>query len=182
MAEENTQVTSVAEQPKPQPSEAELMQQMDTALKSGDFKAVAKVASDLAKFQKEREKAELEAKQQKLAATTEVVKSAIEKLIEKLIQDGKLDDADGVWFSYDFGTTEKTCKLFKSQAKPRSSGGGGGTGKKFDVSTSDLLEKHGTEEYKDGQTFQQAWDGSEGDKNKRYAVRMALLKKSGITS
>ena len=42
-------------------TEAELMADMMAAVKSGDYKAVAKVASDLVKFQKVKEQAELEA-------------------------------------------------------------------------------------------------------------------------
>lgn len=176
MAELETQ----AAEPK---TEQQLMQEMQTAVESGDFKLVAKVATELAKFQKAREAEELKAKQEKLAKTTLVVKEAIDKLVSKLMSDGKLDNADGVWYNYDFGTTEADCRLYKAPAKARSSGGGGGAGKKFDVKTEDLLAEHAAKPYKEtGMTYQQAWDSAEGDKNARYAVRMALLKEANITS
>ena len=70
----------------------------------------------------------------------------------------------------------------KATAKAaRTGGGGGGGGKKFSVSTTDLLEKFGSQEYKNDQSFKAAWD-ADADKNKRYAIREALLKKEGLIS
>jgi len=173
---ENTQEQTTTAQV----SEAELLKQMQEATKSGDFKQVAKVASELVKFQKAKEQAELEAKQKALAEVTETVKAAIDKVVNGLIDSGKLDMADGVWYTNDFGDKLTTCRLMKGQAKAKSSGGngGGGGGKKFDVDTTDLLEKFGNQEYKDGVTFNQAWE-ADTDKNKRYAIREKLLKLGG---
>ena len=125
------------------------------------------------------EKAELDAKRAVLDGMCEVVKDGISRVVKMLIDAGKLDAADGIWYSYDFGEQAPTVRLLKSTARaPRA--GGGGTGKKFDVSTDAMLAKYGTEPYKDsGQTFQQAYE-SNTDKNFRYAIRQALLKKEGI--
>ena len=41
-----------------------------------------------------------------------------------------------------------------------------------------MIVKYGNDEYKDGQSFQASWDTST-DKNHRYAIREALLKKNG---
>ena len=172
-----TPTAPVAVEAKP-PSEAELMAQMNAAVKSGDYKAVAKVAQELVKFQKSKEAAELEAKQAVLAKFTEQVKLAIEKAIKPFIDSRQLDLADGVWFAQDFGEKLTTCKLMKSQAKAARTGGTGGGGKKFSVSTSELLDKFGDAEYKEGQTFKAAWEANT-DKNWRYAIREALLKKNG---
>jgi hypothetical protein len=170
---------AVAEKPK---TEAELMADMMAAVKSGDYKAVAKVASELVKFQKAKEQAELEAKQKVLAEKTIKIKAAIDKAVEKLIQSGELDAADGIWYTNDFGEKLVTCRLIKVMTKTKTTtGGGGGGGKKFSVSTTELLEKFGSQEYKDGQTFQAAWDANT-DKNWRYAIREALLKKDGLIS
>lgn len=176
MADEETK-GAVAEVP--QKTETDLTKEMQDAMKSGDFKAVAKVAQELVKFQKAKEAAELEAKQQILAAVTEEVKAAIEKAVKPLIDSGRLDEADGIWYTNDFGEKLVACRTMKSQTKARTGGGGGG--KKFSVSTSELLEKFGAEEYKDGQSFQAYWDANT-DKNARYGIREALLKKAGYTS
>lgn len=178
MADETTQ--AVEEQPK---DEATLMQEMNQAVASGDYKAVAKVAQELVKFQKAKEQAELEARQKVLAEKTELVKSTIQKALAKLVESGELDEADGIWYSNDFGEKLVTCRLMKTAAKTRTGGGGGGGGggKKFSVSTSELLEKFGSDEYKDGMSYQQAWE-SNTDKNWRYAIRESLLKKAGVVS
>ena len=161
-------------------TEADLTKEMQDAMKTGDFKAVAKVAQELVKFQKAKEAAELEAKQQALAAVTEEVKAAIEKALKPLIDSGKLDQADGIWYTNDFGEKLVACRTMKNQTKAKTGGGGGG-GKKFSVSTTELLEKFGSEEYKDGLSYQAYWDANP-DKNARYGVRESLLKKGGYTS
>lgn len=170
----------VKEQPKAK-TEAELMAEMDKALKSKDFKAVSKVSAELVKFQKEKEAVELAAKQKVLEGKTEKVKVAIQKALQKMVEAGELDDADGIWYANDFGEKLVTVRLLKVQAKQRTSGGGGGGGKKFSVSTDELLEKFGGEVYKDGKTYKECWE-SNTDKNYRYAIRESLLKKGGYIS
>jgi len=174
--EETTQV--IEERPK---GEATLMAEMNSAVTSGDYKAVAKVAQELVKFQKAKEQIELEAKQAILAEKTVKVKEILDKAVGKLIDSGELDKADGIWYTQDFGEKSTSCRLMKTAAKAKGTGGGGGAGKKFAISTTDLLEKYGTQEYKDGTTYQSAWDANT-DKNWRYAIRESLLKKDGLIS
>jgi len=184
MAEELA--VGAGEQPAQQPevvSQKALLEQLDKAVKSGDFKQIAKVASEIDKAQKATEKAELATKQVALQAITLKVASTIQKALKPLVDAKELDLADGVWFGYDFGAVVEAginpyCRLIKTAGKPRTGGGGGG--KKFDVSTTDLLAKYGGEPYKDtGLTFQQAHDQNQ-DKNWRYGIREALLKKHGL--
>ena len=172
------QGTTVVEQPK---TEQQLMQEMQAALKSGDYKSVHKGAGELVKFQKAKEQLELEAKQKVLETKTLAVKAAITKALDRLISSGELDQADGIWYANDFGEKLVSCRLSKVAPKAKSVGGGGGTGKKFITTTVDMLAKHGNTEYKDRKTFKQAWDENT-DKNWRYAIREALLKKEGIIS
>jgi len=174
MVEENTAV-AVAE-PK---TEAQLLEEMTSATKSGDFKLVAKVAGELVKFQKAKEAAEQAAIDEALKAVTLEVGNAIKAAVAPFIKAGKLDKADGIWFSQDFGEKLETIRLRKNVTKAKGSGGGGG--KKYNVNTSELLEKYGSEEFKDGQTFSQAWE-SNTDKNWRYGIREKLLKRDGVTS
>ncbi len=180
---QNAQAPVVEAKP---PTEAELRAQLDKAIKSDDFRAIAKVAAEIAKFVKTKETAELEVKQKALASMTEEVKAVIGKALKPLVDSGKLDQADGIWYSYDFGEKLTACRLMKSQPKARTAGtGGGGGGKRFDVNTtpgSDIFTKFANEPYKDtGKTVQQAWDSST-DKNWRYGIRQFLLKKHGTIS
>ena len=175
MVEEQTQ--AVAEEPVAQPTEAQLMAELEAALKSKDFKAVAAASRKLDQAVKAKEKAELEVKRAALDAMIDKVKNAIAKAVKPIVDSGDLDVADGIWYSYDFGEQAPVVRLMKTA--PRAARAGGGGGKKFDISTDDMLARHGAEEYKDGLSFQQAYESST-DKNWRYAIRQKLLKKEGI--
>lgn len=161
-----------------QPTQAELMAELQTALTKGDFKAVTAISRKIDTLTRAAEKAELDTKRAVLDAIAEDVKAAITLAIEPYKDSGQLDVADGIWYADDFGEQAATLRLIKSQAKARTSTGGG-TGKKFDISTDAMLASHGAEEYKDGQTFQQAYEANT-DKNWRYAIRQKLLKIEGI--
>lgn len=168
------------------PSEQELMTLLQDAIKTGNFKAVAKVSAQLVKFQNAHEAAELTAKQAAIAGLTTKVREAIDKVLLKMVEKAELDSADGIWYEWDFGQNTKGatgCKLLKSTAKAKTAGHtGGGGGKKFAVNTKELIDnKYGDHEYKDGQTFAQAWEAST-DKNWRYAIREKILKLEGLIS
>lgn len=175
-AEGKLEVTPTPEAP--EPTEAELMAELEKALASKDFKAVAAASRKLDSAVKAKEKAELEVKRAALDAMIEKVKGAISKAVKGIVDSGELDAADGIWYSYDFGEQAPTVRLMKSQPRAARAGGGGG-GKKFDISTDDMLSRHGQEQYKDGLNFQQAYESST-DKNWRYAIRQKLLKLEGI--
>ena len=161
-----------------EPTEAELMAELEAALKSKDFKAVAAASRKIDGIQKAKEKAELAEKKAALDAMSEDVKTAIMKSVKPLVDSGKLDAADGIWFSFDFGEQAPVVRLMKTQPRAARAGGGGG-GKKFDISTDDMLSRHGEEAYKDGMTYSQAYLSST-DKNWRYAIRQKLLKLENI--
>ena len=177
--QEQEPTADVAEQmPTPaEPTEAELMAELQKALDSKDYKAVSAASRKLDSVNKAREKAELDAKRAALDLMIDKVKNAISKAVKTLVDSGELDAADGIWYSYDFGEQAPVVRLMKTQ--PRATRSGGGGGKKFDISTDDMLSRHGQEEYKDGLTFQQAYESSP-DKNWRYAIRKKLLKLEGV--
>ncbi len=158
--------------------EEQLMSELEIALKSKDFKAVAAASRKLDTAVKAKEKAELDVKRAALDAMTDEVKAAIHKVIKPIVEAGKLDAADGIWYSYDFGEQAPTVRLMKSAPRAARAGSGGG-GKKFDISTDDMLARHGQEEYKDGLNYRQAYESST-DKNWRYAIRQKLLKLEGV--
>lgn len=175
-----TEESVIPEQPAvEQPTKEQLMVEMQNAMSSGDWKLVSQVSRKIDIMTKAVEKAELDAKRAVLDEMSESVKAAIVDAIQPLVDSGQLDAADGVWFTYDFGEQAPTVRLMKTTTRtPRA--GGGGTGKKFDVSTDDMLARHGYETYKDtGMTIKAAYD-SNTDKNWRYAIRQKLLKLEGI--
>ncbi|KKN54536.1 hypothetical protein LCGC14_0591280 [marine sediment metagenome] len=173
--EESAKVAAVATA---EPTEDELKAELQKALDSGDFKAVATVSRKIDTIIRAREKSELDAKRAALDSMVDKVKAIYLKALKPLIDSGDLDAADGIWISHDFGEQAPTVRLMKAQPKASRAGGGGG-GKKFDISTDDMLARHGADEYKDGMNFQQAWEHST-DKNWRYAIRQKLLKLEGV--
>lgn len=178
VATEEAKVEVVVEDP--EVVKQKLVAELTAAIKSGDYQQIAAVSRKLDGFERENEKKANEARLNALKVLGDEVSKVIMGVVQPLIDAGKLDTADGVWFSYDFGDKQPVTRLTKTAVKAKSGGGGGGgVGKKFDVTTDQLLEKHGSTEYKDGATHQQAWDAST-DKNDRYNVRKSLLKLEGL--
>jgi len=175
MADEPEVATAV------EPTEDQLMAELDVAMKSKDFKTVAAVSRKIDTLQKAREKVELDAKKAALDSMSDKVKAAITKAVTPIIDSKDLDAADGIWYSYDFGEQAPVLRLMKTTTKTKTTGAstGSGGGRKFNISTEDMLQRHANEEYKDGISFAQAYESS-ADKNWRYAIRQALLKKEGI--
>lgn len=164
----------------PPMTEDQVLVAITNAVAAKDMKLVARLAQDLVKVQKAKEQAEREAKEKAVKDAQDKVSAAIQKAIKPFVDSGSLDSADGVWFSHDFGEgKEPVCRLLRTAIRTRTGGGGGG--KKFNVSTSDLLNKYGEQEYKEGLSYNQAWE-SNSDKNWRYAIRESLLKRDGVIS
>jgi len=167
-----------AQAPVPEPTIAQLMASMQAAITKNDFKAVSTISRQIDQRNRATEKAELDAKR---ALATEVSGKVLVTFLDAvgpMIDKGELDAFDGIWITHDFGEQQPTCRLMKTAARTAKAGGGG-TGKKFDISTEDMLSKHGGQEYKDGLNFKEAYD-SNTDKNWRYAIRTKLLKLEGI--
>jgi hypothetical protein len=196
----------------------EIQLQMTDATAKKDWKLVSKLAQSLVKAEADAKGAEQKAKQEALAGMTTTVKSMFDKLVQFLTAgkepdatevdefanallelDGvELDKADGVWYSNDFSAESGhaiTCRLMKGQAKeakPKVAGEKAtstGGGKKYDISTEDLINEVGAESIfgdgtnatvkagsaYSGKAVKSAYDEST-DKNWRYGIRTALLK------
>ena len=176
------ETTATSEQPaatEPELTIEQLMAQMQDAITKNDFKLVSSISRKIDTRNRAIEKSALDAKRAMADEVGKTVMSAIMEVVQPLVDDGTLDDFDGVWFTNDFGEQQPTIRLVKTATKARSSGNGG-AGKKFDVSTEDMLSRHGEEVYKDDMTFSVAYQ-SNTDKNWRYAIRMKLLKLEGVT-
>ena len=158
----------------------ELVNQMQTAITAGDYRAVAKLAKDIAGMQAADEKAAGEKRQNELKDLTNTVLNALEKVVDKMGDALISANADGVWFVHDNVDNLVECRLIKRKARVASSGGGGG-GKRYGVSTTDLLAQFGGSDAGNGITYQQLWD-SNTDKNSRYQLRVKMIKLAGITS
>lgn len=158
----------------------QLLAEMKTATDAGDWKAVGKISSEIARTVATDEKAEKDAKLAVVNELTVEVKGIFDTIVARLNAEHKLDACDGVWYSSDFGEKLTTCRLLKGAA--RKSGGGSGGGKKFNITTHELLTKHGSETVKMGDkemTFNEAYAADTGG-NSRYKVRMKLLKVEGL--
>lgn len=160
----------------------ELIAKMQEAINSGYFKEVSKISREIDKLASTEEKAEQDAKLAVLVSVEDGIKSAFGKVVQKVID--SLDDAtlklmDGVWYTQDFESNLVTCKLAKKGVTVRK-GGGGGVGKRFAVTTEELLAKHGERiaDETTGKTFNELWAEDTG-KNSRYQVRVKLLKLNG---
>ena len=171
-------VTPTAPVTAPVVSEKSLMVSLQTALAAGNFKLVAQVSQELVKYQRTQEQAAADAKSKALLAVTLGVKTVLDAVVKKLVDTKKLDLADGVWYSQDFGDKSASCRLIRAVAKAERKSSGG-AGKKFSIGTAELLQKYGGMEYKNGQTFQQAYE-ADSDKNFRFGIRNALLKLEGL--
>jgi len=160
----------------------QLLAEMKAATDAGDWKAVSKVSSQIARLVAGEEKAEKDAKQAAVATITDEVKKVLDKTVTKLIEtipQEQLEAMDGIWYSNDFAEKLTTCRLVKGAIRKTGTGGGGG--KKFSITTKELLDKHGSELMGDtGKSFQQAYD-EDTDGNARYKVRMKLLKAEGLS-
>ena len=190
--------------PGKEPTPQELLrEQMREAVASEDWKAVGKVSADLAKLEKDAERAARDAAESAVKDLTMLVKDRITQILTPMIESGELDGCDGVWYSMDFGDEmaeggyrPASCKLLKSAAKaPRATGGGGG-GTKFNVSYKEFLAKYGDNlvneadaEYRSalkpcvGMTWKEAYEAGAGEKspgNFRYHIRECWLHKDGL--
>lgn len=183
MADE-AKVTAPAEAPVA-PEKVDTIESLQVELKQAvtakevNWKLVSGISEKLDKMTKALANSKREATLKALEAVTAQVKAAIEKAVEPFMD--KLTEADGIWYSNDFGDALTGCRLMKSAAKKASGGGGGGgAGKSFDISTEQLLKNHGGKMMgESGQTYQEAHDEST-DGNKRYNVRKKLLKEEGL--
>jgi len=175
---ENPAAPAPAPAPAPEATIEQLMADMKSAINRNDFKAVSQISRQIDQRNRATEKAELVAKQAMAAEVADKVLTVFMDAVGPMIDSRELDAFDGIWISHDFGEQKPTCRLVKTVAKTTKAGGGG-TGKKFDISTEDMLNRHGSEEYKDGVSFKEAYD-SNTDKNWRYAIRTKLLKLEGI--
>ena len=169
------------------------------AAEKGDIALVMKLSADHQAISKKHE-AEIEATRGKaLQAIVGAVRIYIEKYIDKLVAEGKLDSADGLWVSWDFVELREVginpaISLIKPKSKKAAATGGshGGGGKKFDVSTEAMIAEAGAEKlFGDGEngtikappkfkgkTLQGAYN-EDTDGNWRFNIRKALLKATG---
>lgn len=151
------------------------------AMASQNMPEVIRLAGIVKKLDKTAGSAELEAKKGQINDLGEKIKLAFQNHIVdqfgaeivQLVGEKKAI----IKLDWDYEGQVPTVKIVKGVAGTRKpgSGKGGGNPQKFEMSSDDLLAKFGTFEYKEGQTFKEAWD-STTDKNARYSIRRKLIK------
>ena len=182
MADEQANSASAFEPTEKELTEAQLELAIGKAMADKDLKLVISLARDLDKLTKANASAKQDEKLKALMSITTTVRKAVEKLIDDKVKAGELDLADGLWITWDFEAVREvginpSVRLVKTTKTRKSSGTGGG--QRFSAGYKELLEKHGSTQYKDtDQTCQQVWDADTG-KNSRYQVRVAMLKLDG---
>lgn len=180
----------------------QLMEEVGKAWEAKDMKLMGTLSRLATKAEQAQDKAKKDALLAELIEVTQMAKSELTKTVDKLVEAGKLEGAEGVWFVYDFGEKlevgiNPACRLVKSGRK--ATGGGGGEGKSSYIAnptkSADLLAQVGEEVMFDEDTtvtidkveqtmladttYRQAYEHSTNG-GWRNRVRMALLKKAGI--
>lgn len=161
-------------------TQEQLQEEIKAAVESGNWADVKRISGEIAKLVKSEEKTERDAKLAAVAELTISVKEKLDKVVQKMVDSGELDNCDGVWYSSDFTDTTTSCRLLKSQPKART-GGGGGAGKKFSITTKELLDSYGDQPNgESGVSIKEAYEATT-DGNKRYNLRVKLLKLANIS-
>ena len=179
-----------------------LLDAIGQAYASKDMKLMGQLSKLYTKKEAEAEKSKKEALLAELIQVTQDTAKALTQAVDDMVEAGKLEGAEGIWFAYDFGAIREkginpSCRLVKGQ---RSTGeGGGGSGKSSYVAnpakSADLLAQVGEnvmfaedtsvtidkveQTMAAGTTFKGAYDFSTNG-GWRNRVRMALLKEAGI--
>ena len=171
-----------AVQPRPSAPAVDPLKALQDAMAKGDLEAVLKLAGEAKK-----------AKSAQTSAKDEATKKQRDELIDKVKKDfQRLVQAYWGQIVSLVGEDRAILKCFIDKGQvpdvaimkgaARAGGGGGGAGKTYEKSTDDLLEKFGSQMYKDtGKTTKQAFDEAVDDEgkpdgNKRYLVRKYLIK------
>lgn len=211
MASKDTQAENVELAPEPNKAKEidystlsmeELLEAIGKAYADKDMKLMAMLSKLYTKAEATAEKAKKDALVAELNAVTEETLTRLVKVIDTIVEEGKLDGAEGIWLAYDFGAIREkgvnpSCKLLKSARKAATTGATAGTSSYVanPAKSADLLAQVGSNVMFDeetvvtidkvsktmpaGMTFKQAYDYSTNG-GWRNRVRMALLKEAGI--
>ena len=179
----------------------QLFEELGKAYEAKDYKLMGKLSTLVAKAEAAEAKDAKEKLSAELVNLTKEVKTSMTAAVKKMVDAGKLEGAEGVWFSWDFGAKEEVginpaCRLVKSGRKA-STGEGGGSGSYIAnpaKSANLLAQVGGNVMFKEdttvtidkqqqvmvaGTTFKEAYDYSTNG-GWRNRVRMALLKEAGV--
>ena len=180
----------------------QLLEAIGGAYTAKDMKLMATLSKLYTKKESEAEKAKKDALLAELIAVTAETLASMTKTVDDMVEAGRLEGAEGIWFAYDFGAIREkginpSCRLIKTSRK--SGGGGESSGKSSYVAnpakSADLLAQVGENVMFEadttvtidkvektmpaGTTFKEAYDYSTNG-GWRNRVRMALLKEAGI--
>jgi hypothetical protein len=164
-----------------EPTKEQLLSEMEAAMAAEvvDWKLVSSVSGKIAKLAAAEEKAERDALVQMLAAVEADVKAIIEDALEDF---NFPEQADGVWFAWDFGEGVTSCRLLKGTVAAKVKTPGSGSGKKYKISTAELVALHGDiVKEGTGETFRALYEGNTNGNYRYYQIRVPLLKASGYT-
>lgn len=178
---ENENATSVPQET-PEPTKDQLIAELEAAMASGDWKLVSTASGKIAKMAAAEEKAEKDALIAMVAEHEVAVKAIIDEALEGY--DFPVE-AEGVWYSWDFGDGVTGLRMLKTSTAAKAKATGGGGGKKYSISTAELVEKHGHLVKESGEgagsTFKELFEGNTDDNYRYFKVRVPLLKAAGVS-
>ena len=183
----------------------DLKAEVRAALDAGDFKKVEALSKEITRAETAARNAEADARHKALGATTDKVKAIFDIVSDVIAYGNPLTDenkkallagmknlgstkalnaCDGIWYVRDFGEQLSSCRLVKQAPKVKGEGKAPSAGKKFGISTEELLKLYGSEKPEGSElTYQQIFDKAVGENsgNERYSkVRKPLLKLHGL--
>ena len=165
--------------------EQELRSQLDSAVTTGDIDQIARVSKMLNDIQKSKTIEADKAKQALLDALRSMTLKAITNSLASIIDAGKLDEAQGVYFTWTFGD-EPEITFTKARQTPRVR-----IVKHPNVKTIDLVKEYGHLPFDNDTTDSKSKDSkalvtyadkyfTNSDSNFRYTkIRIPLLKLAG---
>lgn len=160
-------------------TQKELMAKLQDAITASDFKQVAKISKEIAAAQAEQEKTEKERTATERVTLVEAIRKDFKAFLKQYKDPIGAVYGDGLWCAWNPDNQENPLEVRITKKSVRAGGGVGGGGKKFSITTEELLSKHGSAEYKEGVTCQEAYD-SDTAGNARYKVRVKMLKHEGL--
>ncbi len=209
MADEDTAVAEPKEIDYGKMSTDQLLVEMGKAYEAKDMKLMGQIAKVHTATEKAEDKVKKDKLQSKLQEIVGETLKEITSLVDKLVDAGKLDGAEGVWFAYDMGEKQEkginpACRLTKTSRKASTPGAGSGSGSYTpnDAKSKDVLDTEDDDGVKFGEhirfseaterkidkaavtlpagmTYREAYNYSTNG-GWRNSIRMDLLKEAGI--
>lgn len=154
--------------------ETELKARLDQAIAAGNYSDIAKYSKALDKLRAEQQEQAKHEEQEYEHNTCQHITSIITKALASIIESGKLDNAQGVWFNWDFNKDKPSTLLHKQIARPKTR-----IIRHPGIRTVDLIRQYGHLECEDGVTYSERYFANPDNNFRQLHIRSKLLKVAG---